>query len=113
MIDIIASLFILMGNIILLIAAIGIIRLPDLYNQIHAVGKAPTLALGLMMIGVSIHFRSFTVLGESIIIIIFIFLAAPVGSQLLARAAYQTKEYCYNPSRKDALSEYSEQNKDC
>jgi len=86
--EIILSFFILGGSFFIFIAALGILRLPDLYTRMHASAKASSLGVGLFAIAAGIHFSQFWVLVESLLIIIFIFLTAPISTHMIARAGY-------------------------
>lgn len=80
--------FLLIGSLFIFIAAIGILRMPDLLMRMHAATKAGTLGAGLILTGVTFHFQKWNVTIEAILTIIFIFITAPIASHLLARAAY-------------------------
>lgn len=88
MIDLIGALFALCGASFVLIAAIGILRMPDLLIRMHAATKAGSLGVGLILVGVCIHFHEMRLMIEAIMTILFIFVTAPVASHLIARAAY-------------------------
>ena len=47
--------FILLGAILCLISAIGVLRLPDVYTRMHAASKASTLGVVLILVGVFFH----------------------------------------------------------
>ena len=79
---------ILIGTLFILIAAIGILRMPDLLMRMHAATKAGTLGTGLTLVGVMFHFQRWNVTIEGILTILFIYITAPIASHLLARAAY-------------------------
>lgn len=78
----------LMGSMFILIAAIGLLRMPDLIMRMHAATKAGTLGAGLILISVIFHFQRWSVTMESLLTIFFIFITAPIASHLLARASY-------------------------
>jgi len=78
----------LIGSLFILVAAIGIVRMPDLLMRMHAATKAGTLGAGLILIGVIFHFQKWNVTIEALLTILFIFITAPIASHLLARAAY-------------------------
>ncbi|BCA95791.1 Na+/H+ antiporter subunit G [Legionella antarctica] len=86
--NILNAIFMLFGSLFILIAAIGIVRMPDLLMRMHAATKAGTLGTGLILIGVIFHFQKWNVTIEALLTILFIFLTAPIASHLLARAAY-------------------------
>ena len=85
--DTIAAVFLLIGLIFLLVAAFGIVRLPDVYLRLHAATKGPTLGLSGMLIAVALHLPSGAVLAKVLVTIAFSFVAMPIGSHLLAKAA--------------------------
>ena len=87
--EIIGAIITLMGSFVLLIASIGLVRMPDVYNRLQVGTKATTLGTILSLIGLA-----FVVPGWSaklILLIIFIMMTNPVSSHVLARAAYYIK----------------------
>jgi multicomponent Na+:H+ antiporter subunit G len=84
----IAAIFLLIGALFMLIASIGIVRFQDIYLRMHAATKAPSLGVLLMITGVVIYFASWWILAEGLLIILFIFMTAPIGSHVLARVAH-------------------------
>ncbi|MCF6297780.1 MAG: monovalent cation/H(+) antiporter subunit G [Flavobacteriaceae bacterium] len=84
--DIIIALVILLGSIFMLIAAIGLIRFDDLYSRMHATTKATSFGLLLLIIGVSIFFNSGIVWLKAVMVIIFIYLTAPLAAHSIAKS---------------------------
>lgn len=78
----------LVGAVFIFIAAVGLLRLPDLFMRMHANTKSATLGVGLIMTGTAIYFSDLTVTTRAIAVVSFLFITAPIGSHLLARAAY-------------------------
>ncbi len=82
---------ILLGSIISVISAIGIIRFHDVYSRAHAATKTTTLAVLITLLGVFIYLW----LGQGymsvrlMLGIIFVFITAPVSGHLVLRAAYR------------------------
>lgn len=86
---IVAVLFLLGGFFFTAVAAIGVIRLPDFYTRLHASGKGDTLGIGLALIGLAFyHGYNLTSL-KLLFIVVFIFLANPIGTHVLCKAAYR------------------------
>ena len=85
--EIIGSLVILVGALFLLLAAIGIVRMPDSYNRIQAGTKATTLGLILVLTGIAIYHPGWT--WKLIVLIYFVLLSNPTSSHALARAAHR------------------------
>ncbi|WP_194777845.1 monovalent cation/H(+) antiporter subunit G [Pararhodonellum marinum] len=79
-----------LGTLFILLAAIGILRMPDLYLRISVTTKAATLGIGLMLIAAAIYFNEVAVSSRSLAIILFMLLTAPVGAHMIGRASYFT-----------------------
>lgn len=80
---------VLAGSLFFLVAAIGLLRLPDFYTRAHAPTKAATLGLLLCATGsvlVAGHQDSALWL-EKLLLMLFVLLTAPVSTQLLVRGA--------------------------
>lgn len=84
----IAGTLLLVGASFCLLASIGVIRMPDVYTRMQAATKAGTLGVACIILGVAAHFGSLGTAAESLLIVAFLFLTAPVASHLIARAAY-------------------------
>ncbi len=89
MIDAIISLLIVAGGAFTLIGSIGLLRLRDVFQRMHAPTKATTLGVGFILIAAAI---STTVDGQALsvqelLITFLLFVTAPVSAYLLARVA--------------------------
>ena len=87
-----AALLILAGGLFSLIAAIGVLRLPDLYTRLHAASKAGAIGAGLIFLAVAVTSFDGAVILRSLLGIVFLLLSTPVSAHLLARAAYRCGE---------------------
>lgn len=81
------TLFLLLGGLVLVIAAWGVVILPDALARQHAATKAGTLALALIGLGAALMHPEFEWLWRLILIVGFLLVTLPVASHLLARAA--------------------------
>lgn len=88
MTNLFSGMCVMIGVTFIFIAAVGMIKMPDLLMRMHAATKAGTLGSSLILIGLIIKFDEVDVIIESILTIIFIFITVPIASHLLARAAY-------------------------
>lgn len=83
-----AALFIVLGSIFLLVGSIGLIKLRELMTRLHAPTKATTLGIGGVLVASMVNFLSvegmFSV--HEILIILFLFLTAPVTAHFVAKA---------------------------
>ncbi len=82
----IADLFLLTGAAFLLLAAIGLVRMPDVYNRIQAGTKAATLGALGFLIGVALLHPAWW--AKVLCIAGFILFTSPVSSSTIARAIY-------------------------
>lgn len=83
-----AGLLLLIGALFALLAAVGLLRLPDLYTRMHAASKAGTMGSGLMLIALAVVAFDGSVILRALIGVVFLLLTTPVSAHLLARAAY-------------------------
>lgn len=96
--DILIAILLSGGTLFALIAAIGVVRLPDIYMRLSAASKASTLGASLILIGVALFFDSTAVTGKIVAIIAFTLLTAPVAAHMLGRAAYFSGEPLWEKS---------------
>ncbi len=85
---VIAGFFLLVGAAFMLLAALGVLRMPDLFTRLQATSKATTLGVGCLMIGVAIHFGEFGTVLRACVIVLLFFVTAPIAAHVVARAAY-------------------------
>jgi multicomponent Na+:H+ antiporter subunit G len=79
---------IVVGVLFDLFGCIGLLRLPDVYNRLQAAAKCVTLGTCGTLLGVFV-INGFNPLGiKALLVMGFIFLTAPTGTQALVRAAY-------------------------
>lgn len=98
---------ILVGSIISVISALGIIKFSDIYTRSHAATKSATLAVLLTLSGTFIYFWfSESLINVRLILgIIFVFLTAPVSGHLICRAAYRSNVKVTEATTVDELKE--------
>lgn len=83
---IIVSIFILLGSFFILIASIGMVRFKDLYGRLHASTKATSFGILLLLIGVSIYFNDIQVYIKTLLIILFVYLTAPLAAHSISKS---------------------------
>ncbi|HWK23556.1 MAG TPA: monovalent cation/H(+) antiporter subunit G [Ureibacillus sp.] len=88
--NILVVFFIAAGVLFLVVSAIGLLRLPDLYTRAHAASKSSTLGVMCILLGVFFHFwlkedhfNPTILLG-----ILFLFITGPVGGHIMSRSSY-------------------------
>ncbi len=80
-----------MGLFFLIVGAVGMVRLPDVYHRIHAVSKCSTLGLLGLLLAAIFHVGTLPVAAKALLTLVFAFTATPVGSHVLAKAALAAK----------------------
>jgi len=78
------------GAIFILIAAYGILRMPDFYLRLSVTIKAATMGVGCLMISAALYFTEFSITTKVFAIVFFLFITAPVAGHMIARTAYIT-----------------------
>ena len=89
MLELLASLFLIVGGIFALVGSIGLARLPDLFMRLHGPTKATTLGVGGILIASMLHFSSLEA-GFSLhelLVAVFLMITAPVSAHLIARTS--------------------------
>lgn len=86
----IAALFMLGGLVFFIGSAIGMLRLPDFYTRIHASGNSETLGSMLSFIGLMIYEGPTLTALKMAFAFIIVFIANPIGSHILSKAAYKS-----------------------
>lgn len=93
----------LAGSLFALVAAIGMVRLPDLYTRMHAASKAGTVGSGLLLLAAGLYSGELAILARAVAGFIFFLLTAPVAAHLLAKAAHQSGHRLGPESVRDEL----------
>lgn len=79
----------LIGSAFTLLAAIGVLRLPDLYTRMHAASKAGAVGGGMILLAVALVSLDGSVALRAIIGTAFLLLTTPVSAHLLARVSHR------------------------
>jgi multicomponent Na+:H+ antiporter subunit G len=89
---IIISILLLAGTFFMLVSAIGILKFKDLYSRLHAGAKATSFALLLIVLGSSLFFNTAVVYLKGVLIIIFIYLTAPLAAHTIFKSFQNPSE---------------------
>ena len=89
-ITILSGFFIFIGTICLLIGALGLLRLPDVYCRIHAVGIIDTAGAGFIIMGLAIYEGISLITFKLLLIGIFLFFTSPIATHAVAQVAYKS-----------------------
>lgn len=88
MLSLLAAVFLVGGASLCLLAAVGVLRLPDFFMRMHAATKAGVAGCGLFLIGVGFAYPGPDVWIKIALAVVFLLLTTPVAGHLLARAGY-------------------------
>ena len=89
LVEFLVAAFILLGAAFALIGSIGLARLPDFYLRLHGPTKASTLGVGGTIMASLLFFswQAQTLQLQEVLIVLFLFITAPVSAHMLAKAA--------------------------
>lgn len=90
--DLVALVCTLMGAMLCVAAAIGLLRFPDILSRQHAATKPQVLGVLLVLLAVAISQRSIATFTMVSLVAVFQLLTAPVSSQMMSRAAVRTSQ---------------------
>ena len=86
---VLSGLSIAIGVIALLIGSLGLIKLPDVYSRIHAVGMIDTAGASFIILGMIIH-QGFSLVSFKLALIgVFLFFTSPIATHAVAQVAYK------------------------
>ncbi|MEQ7846776.1 monovalent cation/H(+) antiporter subunit G [Nocardioides kribbensis] len=103
--DVVGSVLLLAGCALSLIAAIGMVRLPDLLTRMHAATKPQVLGLVLVIAGLALRLREPEALGMLVLVVLFQMATAPVAAHMVGRAAFRGDQVDRERLVVDELSE--------
>ena len=86
--EIIAALLMFIGAIFMLLAGVGIVRMPDLFLRMSATTKATTLGVSSLLLAMAVYFNELGITSRALATIVFVLLTAPVAAHMIGRAAY-------------------------
>jgi multicomponent Na+:H+ antiporter subunit G len=90
-VDVLSAVFMIVGAILSLGAAIGLLRFPDLLSRMHSATKPQVLGLFLLLASIGLQLRTWWVWPVLLVAWIFQLLTVPVSAHMVGRAGYRTK----------------------
>ncbi len=88
MTDAITAALMIVGAFFMVMAGLGVLRMPDLFLRMSASSKASTLGSGALLLAVAVHFGSVGVTTRAVATIVFLLLTTPIAAHMLGRAGY-------------------------
>ena len=87
MADVLSWVCILGGLFFIVVGAVGVIRMPDVYTRLHAAGMTDTMGAGLLLMGMSFQAGITLVAVRLLLIWGFLLFTSPIATYALSRAA--------------------------
>ena len=81
------SFFVLFGSFFVLIAALGVVSMPDVYCRMHVATKAGAFGVSILLIGLLLAAPSIRIVIEGSLIVLFFYLTAPLAAQQVGHMA--------------------------
>ena len=86
--DLVVAVLLLIGASFLLLAGVGMLRMPDVFSRMQAATKASTLGVACILVAVAVHFNDLGITMRALATSVFFLLTAPVSAHLMGRASY-------------------------
>jgi multicomponent Na+:H+ antiporter subunit G len=86
--DALTTVLMMAGALFMLVAALGILRMPDLFLRISASAKASSFGSGLILLAAAAHFADIGVISRAVATIVYLLLTTPIAAHMLGRAGY-------------------------
>ncbi|ADO68858.1 monovalent cation/H(+) antiporter subunit G [Stigmatella aurantiaca] len=103
--EIITAVFLVVGTLAMLLAGLGMVRLPDLFLRLQATAKAATVGVGGLLCAAAVDMGSLSVVTHVLLTVLFLFAITPVATLLIARAAFHIGVPLWEKTRENDLAE--------
>lgn len=103
--DLVGGVFLVIGALLILLAAVGVTRFTDIFSRMHAAAKAPVLGIMFVGVGAVMMVRTTSVAISIGLIVVLQLIAGPVGAHVLGRSVYYRSR-----GRMDAVDELAAAN---
>ena len=118
--DVLTTVALIGGMFFLLVGALGVLRLPDVYLRMIAASKCVTLGISGMLLAAVFHFAAIGTVDhagrdegssalaaatKAVLVLLFHFVAGPVATHMLARSAHVDRVQMWKGTLSDDLSE--------
>ena len=90
--DMLTVVLLAIGGIFCFLAAVGILRMSDVYTRMQAASKAVTFGATSIVLAAAVHSGEADIVARCLLICVLLFVTIPAASHLIARAAYRARE---------------------
>ena len=87
--DVAAAACLVLGALLTLTAAIGILRFPDVLTRMHSATKPQVLGLLLVLLGLGLRLRDVSTIGLLALVALFQLVTSPIASHMVGRASFR------------------------
>lgn len=88
MFDLLSMVLLVVGAVFLFLAALGLLRMPDVFLRMSSTTKGATLGVGTMLVAAALHFGDLAVGVQALATVAFVLLTTPIAAHMIGRAAY-------------------------
>ena len=88
--NILAIIFIVAGLFFMIVSAVGVVRLPDVFSRSHAVSLTDSLGAFLMLVGLAFHEGLGTNMLKILVVLALLYILNPVIAHATVRAALRS-----------------------
>jgi multicomponent Na+:H+ antiporter subunit G len=101
--EIITIFLLLTGTSFSLLAGVGMVRMPDLFTRMQTSTKSATLGVACILLAEAVYFGGLSVTIRALLVVLFLFMTAPIAAHMISRAAYARKVPLWKHSVLDDL----------
>ena len=105
MADVVASILLVAGAVLAVLAGVGLNRFPDVFARMHAATKPATLGLVLLLGAAALRVEAGGDVAKLLLVVALQFITAPVGAHMVGRAAYRAGTELSTETLVDELAE--------
>lgn len=95
----------LLGAILILLSAVGVVRFPDVLSRMQALTKASTIGVLLVAVGAAFVLPTANEVTSALAAALLQLLTLPISASLIARAAYRAHDIDHQMDTVDELAE--------
>jgi multicomponent Na+:H+ antiporter subunit G len=89
-VDLLTSVFLILGAFLSLAAGVGLIRFPDAIARMHATTKPQILGLIFILAAIALQERRWSTILMLVTLLLFQMMTAPISAHMIGRAGYRT-----------------------
>ncbi|NVI97971.1 monovalent cation/H(+) antiporter subunit G [Myxococcus sp. AM009] len=104
--DFITATMLLSGALLMLLAGLGLFRMPDLFLRLQAAAKASSLGVGLLLGAAALGLGDVSVIARAVLGVAFVFVMTPVATLLIAQAAFRAGLPLWERTHQNDLEEH-------